>query len=122
MLAIVFISLTGQTRRFVEKLSADYQLELDDLTCDMIVNQPYLLIVPTYQEVVRDLVDDFFENEVNRQNCRGVVGGGNLNFAQLFCFTAKDISRDYQIPLIHKFEFQGNESDVSYIKEVMLND
>ncbi|MCR8968580.1 class Ib ribonucleoside-diphosphate reductase assembly flavoprotein NrdI [Facklamia sp. 7083-14-GEN3] len=121
MLAIVFISLTGQTRRFVEKLSVDYQLELDDMTCDTIVNQPYLLIVPTYQELVRDLVDDFFENEVNRQNCRGVVGAGNLNFAQLFCFTAKDISRDYQIPLIHKLEFQGNEADVSYIKEVIDN-
>ncbi|MGX7108093.1 class Ib ribonucleoside-diphosphate reductase assembly flavoprotein NrdI [Facklamia miroungae] len=121
MLAIVFISLTGQTRRFVEKLSADQQLEIDDRNCDVTMKQPFLLIVPTYQEIVRELVDDFLAVEGNLEKCRGIVGAGNLNFAQLFCFTAKDISRDYRIPLIHQIEFQGNETDVSYIKEVMRN-
>jgi protein involved in ribonucleotide reduction len=46
-----------------------------------------------------------------------VAGGGNLNFGKLFGFTAKDLAHDYGVPLLHLFEFQGNEKDIQILKE-----
>jgi protein involved in ribonucleotide reduction len=49
----------------------------------------------------------------------GVAGGGNLNFADLFIFTAKDIVRDYNVPLLYSFEFSGTDEDVKNFKKVV---
>ena len=73
MTKIVYISLTGNTQTFVDRLGY----------------------------------------------CKGVVGCGNINFAELYCFTAKDLSRDYNIPLLHMMEYFGNGNDLKKIKGVV---
>lgn len=122
MLGIVYVSLTGQTRRFVTKIDPVQMLELTEQNGDQVIDFPYLLILPTYAQGVRDLVDDFFMQAGNRRNCRGLIGTGNRNFAQLFCETARLVSRDYRIPLLFELEFQGDPDDVEYVKELMKND
>ncbi|MGX7091916.1 class Ib ribonucleoside-diphosphate reductase assembly flavoprotein NrdI [Hutsoniella sourekii] len=114
---IVFFSLTGQTRRFVKKLACDQTIELKSGEEIPKMTQPYLLIVPTYVEEVVEVVFDFLDHGDNASYCKGVCGSGNRNFAQLFCFTAKDIAEDYHIPLLHMFEFQGSENDVAKVEE-----
>ncbi len=114
---IVYMSLVGNTRRFVEKLGLP-SLEITDHNAFTTVDQPYLMIVPTYEIEVTDIMNDFIETGDNLSYCQGVIGGGNLNFNDLFCFTAKDLAMDYDLPLLHTFEFMGNSHDVEKVKEL----
>lgn len=114
---VVYFSLTGQTRKFVQKLDGVDIIEINTINPYQVMDRPYILVVPTYETEVTEPVIEFIETGDNRQLCQGVFGGGNRNFAQLFCFTAKDIARDYQLPLLHLFEFQGSEFDVDRLKE-----
>ncbi|HCM90365.1 MULTISPECIES: class Ib ribonucleoside-diphosphate reductase assembly flavoprotein NrdI [Vagococcus] len=120
---LVFFSLTGQTRRFIKKLDlpATQAHEIDSNNPFHEINEPYILIVPTYDAEVTEVVNDFIEYKTNQQNMLGVVGGGNRNFADLFIFTAKDIARDYQVPLLFSFEFNGTLEDVKNFKKVVDN-
>lgn len=113
---IVFLSVTGHTRKFVDKLDMD-SVEISPTNPFFSINEPYLLIVPTYEVDATEPVNDFLETEDNLSFCKGVIGTGNLNFAKLYCFTAKDISRDYGIPLLHMLEFQGNKKDVNKVRK-----
>lgn len=115
---IVYLSIVGNTRRFVEKLELP-SLELSDITVYTKVNEPFIVIAPTYEIEATDIINDFLEYEDNLSYCRGVIGGGNRNFNDLFCFTAEDLSLDYDIPLLHRFEFQGSDNDVKKVKEIV---
>lgn len=115
---IVFISLTGQTRKFVKKLDMD-SLELSASNPFQVVEEPYIIVTPTYDIEVTEILNDFIETANNQHFLKGVAGGGNLNFGKLFVFTAKDLAHDYNVPLIHSFEFQGNEEDVNLIKKAV---
>lgn len=114
---LAYFTLTGQTRKFVQKLNEVTAYEISAINPYHSMQQPYILVVPTYDKEVTEPVIEFLETGDNRQLCQGVFGGGNRNFAQLFCFTAKDIARDYQLPLLHLFEFQGSDFDVQRLKE-----
>lgn len=120
---LVFFSLTGQTRRFINKLElpANHAHEIDPNNPFHEINEEYILIVPTYDAEVTEVVNDFIEYKTNQKNMLGVVGGGNRNFADLFIFTAKDIARDYQVPLLFSFEFNGTLEDVKNFKKVVDN-
>lgn len=120
---LVFFSLTGQTRRFINKLElpANHAHEIDHNNPFHEINEEYILIVPTYDAEVTEVVNDFIEYKTNQKNMLGVVGGGNRNFADLFIFTAKDIARDYQVPLLFSFEFNGTLEDVKNFKKVVDN-
>lgn len=115
---LVFFSLTGQTRRFIKKLDLpSYEIDATNPFHEM--NEPYILIVPTYDIEVTEVVNDFIEYKTNQEHLLGVAGGGNLNFGDLFVFTAKDIAKDYNIPLVFSFEFSGTDEDVKNFKKVV---
>ena len=114
---IVYFSLTGQTRRFVNKLPDQAKLELTADGPIPELHEPYILVVPTYVEEVTFPVNRFLDHGDNLSWCRGSFGGGNRNFAELFCFTVEDLEEDYGIPVLHKFEFQGSDSDVARLEE-----
>ena len=102
---VVYLSITGQTRKFVHKLG----YPLLEITPDSVfteVQEPYIAVVPTYEKEATEIVNEFIE-----------VGNNRRNFNTLFGFTAKDLARDYQVPLLHLFEFQGSENDVNKLKE-----
>lgn len=107
---VAFISLTKQTRKFVAKLPYE-SVEIAQTNPFVEMTEEFVLVVPSYEKDVTEIAWDFMD--VNSGLCVGVAGGGNLNFADLFGFTAKDISKDYNVPVLLLFEFQGNENDVN---------
>lgn len=115
---IVYFSLTGQTRKFVQKLDMDL-LELNPTNPFISINEPFVIVAPTYEKEATEILNDFIETADNKHYFKGVAGGGNLNFGQLFVFTAKDLAKDYDVPLLHTFEFQGNDEDVKKLKKAV---
>lgn len=82
---LVYMSIVGNTRRFVNKF--DYPLlEISEANCFTEVDQDFIMIVPTYEIEVTDIMNDFIETGANLTHCQGVIGGGNRNFNDLFCF------------------------------------
>ncbi|WYJ90261.1 nrdI protein [Enterococcus sp. 9E7_DIV0242] len=118
MMKIVYFSVTGQTRRFIKKLDLP-AYEIEPANPFFEINEPFLLIVPTYDIEITEVVNDFLDHKNNKEYLRGVAGGGNRNFADLFVYTAKDIARDYHVPLVFSFEFSGTSEDVESFKKVV---
>lgn len=110
------MTLTGQTRKFINKLDMD-TVEITLNNAFQEIEEPYIIIAPTYDKEVTEILNDFIETGNNRSLLRGVAGGGNMNFSDLYGFTAKDLARDYDVPLLMLFEFQGNDKDVLKLKE-----
>lgn len=96
-------------------------LELNPANPFIEINQPFIIVTPTYDGEVKEWLEDFLETGQNRQFARGVAGGGNLNFGQLYVSTAKTLSEVYDIPLLHQFEFQGTDEDVRILKKAVNN-
>lgn len=117
IMLFVYMSVVGNTRRFIQKLGLP-SLEISDQNCFTEVHEPYIIVVPTYVIEVTDIMNDFLETGNNLSYCQGVIGGGNRNFNELFCFTAHDLSMDYGIPVLHEFEFMGSDYDVKKVKEL----
>ncbi|OTN89499.1 nrdI protein [Enterococcus sp. 7E2_DIV0204] len=115
---IVYFTVTGQTRRFIKKLDlAAYEIEPADPFFE--INEPFVLVVPTYDQEITEVVNDFLDYKSNQKQLRGVAGSGNLNFAELFVYTAKDIAREYKVPMVFAFEFSGTNEDVESFKKVV---
>lgn len=115
---IVYFTVTGQTRRFIKKLDlAAYEIEPANPFFE--INEPFVLVVPTYDQEITEVVNDFLDYKSNQENLQGVAGAGNLNFAELFVYTAKDIARDYNVPMLFAFEFSGTNEDVESFKKVV---
>lgn len=112
---IVYFSLTGNVRRFVSKLGMP-AIELSTTNPFLEVTEPFVLIAPSYDKEVTDILWDFMETGMNQTFCKGVVGSGNLNFDSLYVFTAKDLARDFGVPLLGAFEYFGTDRDITYIK------
>lgn len=112
----VYISLTGQTVKFVDKLGMEsHRLVSDDDIYP--IKENYILILPTYNhEGSLELVEKFINTQDNKSFLKGVVGSGNRNFNDLFCISAKEIVKKYEVPLLHCFEFQGEARDVEIVR------
>ncbi|WP_278902703.1 ribonucleotide reductase stimulatory protein [Dolosigranulum pigrum] len=113
---IVYITLTGQTRKFVNKLDMEI-IELSPIDPFIEVNEPFIIVAPTYEKEATEILWEFLDTGENKRYFQGVAGGGNRNFNELFVFTAKDLARDYDVPLLHAFEFQGSPKDVKALKD-----
>lgn len=125
---IAYFSLTGQTRRFVNKLKNIETIEITANEPDIELTEPFLLITPSYAEEspteshsqdVMSPVFEFMAWENNARFCKGIIGTGNKNFAGLYIQTAKEISAKYQIPILYDFEFSGMPTDVEKIEEIV---
>ncbi|WP_347297747.1 class Ib ribonucleoside-diphosphate reductase assembly flavoprotein NrdI [Dolosigranulum savutiense] len=113
---IVYITLTGQTRKFVNKLDME-TIELSPVDPFIEINEPFIIVAPTYEKEATEILWEFLDTGENRRYFKGVAGGGNRNFNELFVFTAKDLAEDYDVPMLHAFEFQGSPRDVEALKE-----
>ena len=85
---VYFSSVTNNTARFVKKLGMEAErIPLRRTDPDLIVDDEYVLIVPTYgggnnRGAVPKQVIKFLNNEHNRSLIRGVVSAGNTNFGE----------------------------------------
>ncbi|MFY3791321.1 class Ib ribonucleoside-diphosphate reductase assembly flavoprotein NrdI [Ureibacillus sp. MALMAid1270] len=110
---IAYASRTGNVRYIVSKLQA----QAIEITENLIIDKPYLLI--TYTDKLGEVptrVSQFLET--NGQLCRGVVASGNSNFGNnLFAAAGDKIAMAYQIPLVRKLELRGFQTDYEAIQQ-----
>lgn len=115
---LVYFSVTGQTRRFIKKVGLP-AYEIDQTNPFHELNDPYILVVPTYDRDITEVADDFIEFKSNRHHLQGVAGSGNLNFGDLYVYTAKDLAAKYGVSLLFDFEMSGTPADVENFKKVV---
>ncbi|MBY8914453.1 class Ib ribonucleoside-diphosphate reductase assembly flavoprotein NrdI [Bacillus sp. YC2] len=108
MVQIIFDSKTGNVQRFVNK--TDFQLirkvdEIEDL------DTPFVLVTYTTNfGQVPASTQAFLEK--NAHLLIGVAASGNKVWGEYFAKSADTISKQYQVPVLHKFELSGTAKDV----------
>ena len=115
---IAYFTNTGQTKRFVNKLGLrSHEISIQNPFIEL--HEPFILIAPSYEPEVTDHSVDFLETGDNLSYLKGVIGTGNRNFADLFCYTAKDIAVEYNSPYLYEIEFQGTSIDVDNVLKIV---
>ncbi|KAB1501420.1 class Ib ribonucleoside-diphosphate reductase assembly flavoprotein NrdI [Corynebacterium sp. 320] len=128
MLITYFSSTTLNTHRFVQKLGIDnVRIPLRASEGELIVDQPHVLIVPTYgggasisgdfSRPVPKQVIRFLNNPHNRGLLRGVIASGNLNFGPDFCKAGEVIAAKCKVPYLYRFELMGTDEDVVRVQQ-----
>lgn len=131
MLVVYYSSATENTHRFVRRLELPARripLRLKDP--DLIVDEPYVLICPTYgggasiahknTRPVPKQVINFLNNEHNRSFIRGVIASGNTNFGTDFGLAGDVISAKCKVPYLYRFELLGTAEDVTRVREGLV--
>ena len=120
---VYFSSVSGNTRRFIEKLgrpAARIPLHARDEALQ--VSEPYVLVVPTYgggdnKGAVPKQVIKFLNDEQNRSLIRGVIGAGNTNFGAGYCLAGDIIAQKCKVPHMFRFEVFGTPDDVRIVHD-----
>ena len=107
-LIVYWSSNSGGTKRVAEAL-ATKTVELSDH--DGI--SPYVLMCPTYDQprggFTPKPVQQFLEEHAHLMV--GVLGVGNLNFQEHYCQAAIDISKQHNVPIVHRIDIMGTADD-----------
>lgn len=104
---ILFDSLTGNVGRFIKKLP----VPATPIQPDMKIQEPFLLI--TYTTGLGKIPERTLEFLAqNHAFLKGISSSGNKNFGQYFALAADEISKEYGIPIVSKFELSGTSADV----------
>ena len=120
---IYFSSVSGNTRRFVEKLSRPAaRIPLLAKDAPLQATEPYVLILPTYgggdgNGAVPKQVIRFLNDERNRSLIRGVIGAGNTNFGTAYGLAGDIIAAKCHVPHLYRFEVFGTPDDVRVVDE-----
>lgn len=112
---------TKNTERLVNLLGHE-SIDLDTInTIGMEpIDKSFLLVVPSYEDnPFYDILADVLEADEGIGNCKGIIGTGNKNFNDLYLVTAKELSREYHVPIVADVEFFGTESDRGKVNEVI---
>lgn len=131
MLVVYFSSVTENTHRFVQKLDLPaLRIPLRREDEPLIVNEPYVLICPTYgggagithqnSRPVPPQVIRFLNNEHNRSFIRAVVSGGNTNFGADYGAAGEVIAKKCSVPYVYRFELMGTSEDVRILREGLI--
>ncbi|MGK0551407.1 class Ib ribonucleoside-diphosphate reductase assembly flavoprotein NrdI [Enterococcus faecalis] len=141
---IIYISISGNTRAFVERLVVYAQeRHQQDATAPLIESQevnenspleketePFFTFVPTYldggngvdngdTEILTEVVREYLDYEDNFKKCLGVVGSGNKNFNHQYCLTAKQYAKQFGFPFLADYELRGTTADVERIYSLL---
>lgn len=105
--------MTGNVKRFIQKTG----LEATQITKESIkVNKPFVLVTYTIGiGQVPPIVADFLDE--NNEYLVGVAVSGNRIWGTNFGKAGDIISKEFNIPLLLKFELSGLESDIQKFKE-----
>lgn len=122
MLIVYYSGTSGYTHRFVEKLglpSTRIPIHKDE---QVHVDEPFVLIVPTYavgrRKVLPQIVQ-FLNNENNRNHLKGVIGTGNINFGRDYCLSAEVIANKCNVPILYRMELSGFPEDIENVKNIL---
>lgn len=107
---VIYYTLTGNIRRFINSCQLDDAEELLDEAADKIITTPFILVTSTigFGEVP-EVVKNFLA--INYRNLVAVAASGNKNWGANFALAGEHISNQYNVPLIMKFELHGTEHD-----------
>ncbi len=124
---VYFSNYSGNTKRFVEKLSVGYNDPIRipiswDSDNPITVTNGYVLFVPTYgggseRSAIPRQVRHFLNISSNRDMLQGIVAFGNTNFGEHYCKAAEMISRKTGVPIIARVEIFGTSEDVQRVQE-----
>lgn len=105
-LLVCYDSFTGNTEKFAHKLpyKCCHISDYDGIS-------PFILVTYTINFGQIPETTKLFMNN-HYKNCMGVSSSGNKNWGSSYGKAANKISKDYKIPLISKFELQGNKEDI----------
>ncbi|MFT4124926.1 MAG: class Ib ribonucleoside-diphosphate reductase assembly flavoprotein NrdI [Gordonia sp. (in: high G+C Gram-positive bacteria)] len=131
-LIVYFSSVSENTHRFVEKLGmASVRIPLIDREGSFRVDEPYVLICPTYGGgksssavgggFVPKQVIKFLNNPQNRAGIRAVIAAGNTNFGDEYCLAGDIISRKCRVPYLYRFELTGTAYDVKRVRAGLVD-
>ena len=112
---LVYYSLGGNVERFCQNTGL-ISIEITETNPFFEILVDYVLVVPTYDAIATEPIWDFLNTGNNAKNCVGIAGSGNINFDDLYIFTAKDLSKEFNIPIIYDFEYFGTKRDVENFK------
>lgn len=120
---VYWSSKSNNTHRFIQKLSIEnIRLPLNDKN-DVLVDKPFILILPSYGSTVDTalpkVVKDFLAKPVNSNLLKGVIGAGNTDFGISYCIAAKVVANQFKVPLLYKFELTGTTFDVSEVVNII---
>ena len=112
---IYYLSVTGNTRRFVEKLGAEYKRQsIKDENLTLEENSVFIFPTIGFGQPPAAAVD-FLEK--NSRYISYLVGSGNRNWGTAFAAGADKLSRQFNIPVLMKFELQGTDETLALFKE-----
>jgi len=111
-MVIVYSSMTGNVKRFVNKVDLP-SIQIQD---GLKVEEPFVLITYTTGfGSIPDNVERFLEN--NSNHLKAVSASGNRNWGSNFAVSADKIANQYKVPVISKFELAGTNRDVQNFLE-----
>ncbi len=122
MILVYFSQVSNNTHRLVLKTGVQ-SVRIPVFGEGPDVNEPYILICPTYQMDggIPHQVRKWLEN--NGSWMTGVIGTGNRNFAGAFGKAGESISIRYGVPeLMEPIEISGTTSDVKQLRELALHE
>ncbi|KRO01367.1 flavoprotein NrdI [Levilactobacillus paucivorans] len=144
-LRVLYISIEGNTRNFVENLTAfaakqhESNSELPTIEATEISEasdfvdetQPYFCFVPTYldggngidngvKELMTNVLGEYIAYNQNAQHLIGVVGSGNRNFNEQYCLTAKRYAQKFDAPFIANYELRGVPRDEQRVYDALV--
>ena len=124
---VYFSSVSENTHRFVQKLELPaIRIPLKER---IQVDEPYVLVLPTYGGghangpdpdrggYVPKQVIAFLNNEHNRSLIRGVIAAGNTNFGEAYCIAGEIIAAKCRVPYLYGFELMGTNEDVQRVRD-----
>ena len=120
---VYFSSVSGNTKRFIEKLGHPAaRIPVHPREDSLRVDEPYVLVVPTYgggdgKGAVPKQVIKFLNDPQNRSLIRGVISAGNTNFGTGFGLAGDIIAAKTGVPHLYRFEVFGTPDDVRAVNE-----
>ncbi|KRL79679.1 class Ib ribonucleoside-diphosphate reductase assembly flavoprotein NrdI [Secundilactobacillus paracollinoides] len=137
---ILYISIAGNTRNFVEHLTRYAMAQnlknkvLPTIEATEISEEsdfadettPYFCFVPTYldggngidtgvKELMTNVMGEYIAYHDNADQLIGVVGSGNRNFNEQYCLTARRYCEQFDAPFVADYELRGVPADESRI-------
>lgn len=122
---VYFSSVSNTTHKFIGYLGLPAsRLPLRPSDGELIVTEPFVLIVPTYGAgseggAVPKQAIRFLNSHGHRDLIRGVIGVGNKNFGEAYCIAADIVSQKCRTPILYRFELLGTPEDVEEIRTIV---
>lgn len=113
----VYASRTGNVQKLTDRIAPADCLKIE--TGAESVTENYILVTYTDGDgIIPPAVEKFLD--ANRENCKGVaVSGNSERHPTTFCFAADKITEKYGLPILAKFEKDGDASVEEAIKAAL---